>query len=175
MATTTAGLQRGRQGVMRAAIGGVLALASWQAAGNLGGGLWHQRVAARLGDQDGWAGGVFLDLLPQPVDVCLERVSGEPGIVAPDLLQQCLARNRTLAGAIEISQDRGLLLREPHLVALGIEQDLRARPERVGADGEYGVLARLVLAQLRADAREQHGEAKRLGHVVVGAGLEPEN
>ena len=87
MATTTAGLQRGRQGVMRVAIGGVLALASWQAAGNLGGGLWHQRVTARLGDQDGWAGGVFLDLLPQPVDVCLERVSGEPGIVAPDLLQ----------------------------------------------------------------------------------------
>jgi hypothetical protein len=49
--------------------------------------LWHQRVTARFGDQDGRAGGVFLDLLPQPVDVRLERVSGEPGIVAPDLLQ----------------------------------------------------------------------------------------
>ena len=46
MATTTAGLQRGRQGVMRVAIGGVLALASWQAAGNLGGALWHQLSAA---------------------------------------------------------------------------------------------------------------------------------
>src|SRR5205809_388846 len=54
--------------------------------------LWHQRVTARLGDQDGRAGGVFLDLLPQPVDVRLERVSGEPGIVAPDFLQQCLSR-----------------------------------------------------------------------------------
>src|SRR5262249_54540764 len=79
--------------------------------GGLGGGLWHQRVTARLGDQDGRAGGVFLDLLPQPVDVCLERVSGEPGIVAPDFLQQCLARYRTLAGTTKISQDAGVLLR----------------------------------------------------------------
>jgi hypothetical protein len=52
-----------------------------------------------------------------------------------------------LAGTIKISQDGGLLIREPHLVTLGIEQDFRARPERVGADGEDGVLARLVLAQ----------------------------
>src|SRR5215510_14122670 len=88
--------------------------------------LWHQRVTARFGDQDGGAGGVFLDLLPQPVDVRLERVSGEPGIVAPDFLQQGLARDRTLTGTIKISQDGGLLIREPHLVALGIEQDFRA-------------------------------------------------
>src|SRR5262249_54611735 len=101
--------------------------------GNLGGGLWHQRVTARLGDQDRRAGGVFLDLLPQPVDVCLERVSGEPGIVAPDFLQQCLARYRTLASTTKISQDAGLLLREPHLVTLGIEQEFRARPERAAS------------------------------------------
>ena len=44
-----------------------------------------------------------------------------------------------------------------------------------GPDGEHRVLARLVLAQLRADARQQHGESKRLGDVVVGAGFEPEN
>src|SRR5260221_2710864 len=131
----------------------------WQAAGALwprGRALWHQLVTARFGDQDGRAGGVFLDLLPQPVDVGLECVSGEPGIVAPDFLQQGLARDRTLAGPIKISQYRGLLLREPHLAARRIEQDFRARPECIGADGEDGVLARLVLAQLRANACEQH-------------------
>jgi len=32
-----------------------------------------------------------------------------------------------------------------------------------------------VLAQLRTNAREQHGKAKRLGHVVVGTGFEPED
>src|SRR5262249_1528964 len=99
--------------------------------------LRHQFVTARFGDQDGRAGSVPLDLLPQPVDVRLERVRCDAGVIAPDLLQQGLARNRTLAGAIKIAQDRGLLLREPHLVALGIEQDLRARAERVGANGEY--------------------------------------
>jgi hypothetical protein len=31
-------------------------------------------------------------------------------------------------------------------------------PERVRADGEDRVLARLMLAQLRADARQQHRE-----------------
>jgi hypothetical protein len=36
-------------------------------------------------------------------------------------------------------------------------------------DGEHGVLALLVLAQLRADAREQDRELERLGDIVVGA------
>src|SRR4029077_9387067 len=102
--------------------------------------------AAGFGDQDGRAGGVMLDFLAQPIDVGLERVGRDPRIVAPDLLQQRLARDRTLARTIEITQDRRLLLREPDLVAFWIEQDLRARPERIRPDGEHGVLARLVLA-----------------------------
>ena len=61
------------------------------------------------------------------------------------------------------------------MLPFGIEQELRARPERVRPDREYRVLARLVLAQLRADARQQHGEAKRLGDVVVGARFETED
>src|SRR5256886_5449744 len=67
--------------------------------------LWHQLVTARFGDQDARVGGAFLDLLPQPVDVRLEGVSGDLGIVAPDFLQQGLTRYRTLASTIEISQD----------------------------------------------------------------------
>ena len=63
----------------------------------------------------------------------------------------------------------------PNFAALGVHQHLRARPEGVGTDGEDGVLARLVLAQLRADAREQHGEAERLGDIVVGARFEPQD
>ena len=38
-----------------------------------------------------------------------------------------------------------------------------------------GVLALLMLAQLGADAGQQHREAERLGHVVVGAGIEAED
>src|SRR5262245_30215837 len=61
--------------------------------------LGHQFVAACLGDQDGGSGGVLLELLPQPINVRLERVSGDTGIVTPDLLQQRLARYRALTGA----------------------------------------------------------------------------
>src|SRR5262245_53420052 len=75
--------------------------------------LWHQLVTARFGDQDGRVGGVFLDLLPQPVDVRLKCVSGDLGIVAPDFLQQGLTRYRTLGGTIEISQDPGVLSENP--------------------------------------------------------------
>ena len=105
----------------------------------------------------------------------LQRVGRDAGIVAPHLLQQRLARHRLLPGAVEIAQDRGFLLGQPDLAALGAQQQLGARPERVGADGEDGVFARLVLAKLRADARQQHGEAERLGDVVVGAGFQAED
>src|SRR3954470_13174345 len=115
----------------------------------------HQLVAAGIGDQDRRAGGVFLDLLPQPVNVGLERVGGDARIVAPDLLQQRLARHRPLPGAVEIAQDRSFLLGQADLAALGTHQQLRARPEGVGANGEDRILAGLVLAKLGADARQQ--------------------
>ena len=46
--------------------------------------LGHQLVAACLGDQDGGSSGVLLELLPQPVDVRLER--GRPGGFIDDQL-----------------------------------------------------------------------------------------
>src|ERR1051326_8886615 len=105
----------------------------------------HEFVAAGFGHQDGRHRGILFDLLPQPVDVSLERVGGDAGIVAPDFLQQRFARHRPLPGAVQIAQDRGLLLGQAIHVALGIEQKFRARPERVGPDGEDGVLARFML------------------------------
>src|SRR5262249_2501387 len=83
-----------------------------------------QLVSACFGHQNGRIGGVPLDLLAQAVDVRFERVGGDARIVAPHFLQQDLARDRTLAGAIEVAQDRGLLFGEPDLVALGIHQEL---------------------------------------------------
>src|SRR5262245_19727212 len=117
---------------------------------------WHKLIAARLGDQDRGRGGILLDLLPQPVDVGFQGMGGDAGIVAPDLLQERLARHRLLSGAVEIAQDLRLLLGEADLAAPGMEQHLRTRPERERPDREDGIFARLVLAQLRADAREQH-------------------
>src|SRR3569833_274331 len=86
--------------------------------------LWHQLVAAGIGNQDRRAAGVLLDLLPQTVDMRFERVGGHAGIVAPDLLEQGLARHRFLPGAIEKAKDRGFLLGQPDLVALRTHEQL---------------------------------------------------
>src|SRR5262249_34984086 len=102
-------------------------------------------VAACFRHQDRGIGGVLLDLLAQPVDVSLERVRRDAGIIAPDLLQQDLARDRAFPRAIEVSQDRSLLLGQPNLVAFGIDEELRTRPKRIGPDGEDRVLARFML------------------------------
>src|SRR5207247_5992087 len=104
----------------------------------------QQLVAARFRYQDRGIGSVPLHLLAQPVDVGLERMGGDAGIIAPHLLQQDLARDRTPPGAIEIAQDRGLLFGQAHFVALGVDQELGAGPERVRADGEDRVLARFM-------------------------------
>src|ERR1700728_246247 len=135
----------------------------------------HQFVAAGLGDEDGGSSGVLFDLLPKPINVGLERVRRHARIVAPNLLEQRFTRHRPLAGPVEITQDRRLLLGETDLVALGVEQELRTRPERIGTDRKDGVLARLVLAELGANPREQNGKTERLGHIVVGAGFEAQN
>ena len=112
-------------------------------------------VAAGLGHQELGVGGIFLDLLAQPVNVGLKRVGGDAGIVAPNLVQQRLARDHAIAGPVEILEDPGLHLGQPNLVAPFGEQELGGRLECVGSDGKNRVLALLVLTQLRADAREQ--------------------
>ena len=53
--------------------------------------------------------------------------------VAPDFPQQRLPRYRLLAGAVEVAQDRGLLLGQADLVTNGIEQQLRAWPKPIRA------------------------------------------
>src|SRR5438445_11022310 len=119
----------------------------------------HQLVAPGFRHQDFRVGGVLLDLLAEAVDVGFQRVGGDAGIIAPDLLEQGLARNRHLAGTVEETQDRRLLLRQPHLAGVGGRQHLGAGTEAVGADREHRVLAGLVLAEVGADAGGEHGKA----------------
>src|SRR3546814_14290365 len=54
-------------------------------------------------------------------------------------------------------------------------EQLGARPEAVGADGEDRVLALLVLEQMRAQARQQHVHPERLHDVIVAARVETED
>ena len=138
--------------------------------------LRHQPVAAGLGHQDLGLGRIALDLLAQAVDMGLQRMGGDAGVVAPDLAQQRVAPDHPRARAVEIFQDRRFLLGQADLLLAGlIEQHLGRGPEGVGPDGEDGILALLMLAQLGAQPRQQHAHAEGLGDVVIGAGIEAED
>ena len=63
------------------------------------------------------------------------------------------------------------LIFDPHLV----QQRLGRGLKRIGPDGEYCILALFMLAQLRADARQQHCKAEWLGDIIVGPGFESED
>src|ERR1700730_1954411 len=133
--------------------------------------LWHELVAAGFGHQERRVRRILLDFLPQPVNMRLQRVGGDARIVAPDFLQQHLARYRILPRAVEIAKNRGFLFREAHFRAALVHEELRAGAEAVGPDREDGVFARFVASELRANAREQDSETKRLGDVIIGAGF----
>src|SRR5215471_10411235 len=116
--------------------------------------LGLESIAASIGDQDRRVGRILLDLLAQAIDVRLERVGGDAGVVAPDLVQQHVTRHRPVAGAEQIHQDGGFLVGQPDLLlAALLHQHLAGGMEFVGADGHHRILAALVLAQMRAEPR----------------------
>ncbi len=116
---------------------------------------------------------VRLDLLAQAVDVRLQRVRGDGAVVAPDLVQQHLARHRPAAGPVEEFQDRAFLVGQADLaVARRLHQQLGRGAEQVGPDGEDRILGVVEDPKLRAHAGEQLVQAERLGDVVVRAGIE---
>src|SRR5216684_8859177 len=75
-----------------------------------------QPVAAPVGDQDGGTRRILLDLLAQALNVGFQGVRGDPGIVAPHLVQQDVAGDRPVAGAKQVFQDRGFLVGEADLL-----------------------------------------------------------
>src|SRR5262249_50233944 len=123
--------------------------------------LRHQAIAAGLGHQDLRLGGIALDLLAQAIDMRLERMRPDAGIVAPDLVQKRVAADDLVAGAVEVLEDRRFLLGQAHFLAAAfLDQQLGARAEGIGADREDRILAELVLAELRAQPRQQHVQAE---------------
>jgi methyl-accepting chemotaxis protein len=133
----------------------------------------RQPVTAGLGQEQLGAVGVRLNLLAQAIDMGFQGVGGDAGVVAPDLGQQFLPRDRLFSGAVEIFQDAGFLLRQPHLVLAIIDQQLGSGSKFVGADPEDRVLRLFMASQLGANSREQDREPKGLGDIVVGPGVEP--
>src|SRR5690606_22883570 len=75
-----------------------------------------QPIPAALRQQQARIRRIRLDLLAQAIDVRLQRVRGDVGVVAPHLRQQLLAPDRFAARAIEILQDIRFLLGETDLL-----------------------------------------------------------
>src|SRR6476660_1152973 len=105
----------------------------------------------------------------------LERMGGDAGVITPDLMQQHVAGDHALAGTIKLFEDRGFLLGESYIAAAAVDQQFGGRLKSVWTDSYNAILAHLVLAELGADAGEQHAELERLGDIVIGAGFQAEN
>src|SRR6516165_556440 len=112
-------------------------------------GAREELVAAAFSNEKLRIRRIMLDLLPQPINMRLKRVSCHVGIVAPDVLEQGLPGYRLLLGAMEIAKNCGLFFGQPQFYALRIDEVLRGRPKRIRADLKLRVLARLILTQLR--------------------------
>jgi len=130
--------------------------------------LGHKPITAGLSDQDPGLPGIDLDFLAQPVDMCFQSVGGDSGIIAPDLMQQRLARHG-FALAIEVFQNIGLFFGQPNLFCGGIQQHFGARPERVGTDIVDSLFILLVIAQMRVHPRHENTKAERLGDIIISA------
>ena len=115
-----------------------------------------ETVSARLGDQHLGVGWIALDLLAQAVDVGFQGVGGDAGVVAPDLVQKHFAPDHPVTGAIQVFQDRRLLVGEADFALVGVvDEKLGAGLKGIGADGEDRVVAALVLADVGAQAGQQ--------------------
>ena len=133
-------------------------------------------------DDPGRAGRVGLDLGPQPLDVHVERLGVADVVAAPHTVDQRLARQHPPGVGEQQVQQLELLQRQRHLCAVDGDAVLVGVEDHV-ADGKR----RRPTAQTRrrrVDRRSaQHGthagdelaDAVRLGDVVVGADLEPDD
>ena len=140
----------------------------------------RRRLAQRVADaahrvDQAWLA-VGLGLAPQIADVDLEGVGGRREVVAPDLLEDPVARRapgaggagtaragRTRSASAGSGARRGVTSRVP---------GSRRRSAKVSDASACPAVGRLGAAQQRAQPGQQLLEGERLDQVVVGAGVE---
>src|SRR3954451_15761396 len=112
-----------------------------------------------------------LELAPQVGDEDLDRVRLREGVIAPDLVEQPLARDHDALVAHQVLEQLELALRELD-AALAAVHLVRVRVELQVARGQRGGAARRPAAQQRAHAGQQLLALEGLDEVVVGARVE---
>ena len=74
-------------------------------------------------------------------------MGGDPGVIAPHVIEQDIATDDLVPGPVQILQNRRFLVGQPDfLVAAGFQQQFRAWLKTVRPDGENGVVAALFTA-----------------------------
>jgi hypothetical protein len=105
----------------------------------------------------------------------LQRVGGHARIIAPDLVQQHIARHHALGARyrnfrILVSFSVNRILRHPRSISIFI-----AGLNVIGPKLKDSILGLFMLAQLRADTGQQHRKLERLGDVVIRACIQPKD
>src|SRR3954447_7109832 len=113
-----------------------------------------------------------LELAPQVGDEDLDGVRLRERVVAPDLVEQPLARDDDALVAHQVLEQLELALGELD-VALAAADLVRVRVEREIARGQRGGAARRAAAQQGAHPGEELLALERLDQVVVRAGVQP--
>ena len=130
-----------------------------------------QHVAgAAHGVQDARLAAV-LELAAQVRDEDVDGVRLGEGVVAPDLVEQRLARHDDARVAHQVLEQLELARGQVEL-ALAAEHLARVRVEAQVADDDVGASARRAAPQQGAHAREQLVALERLDEIVVGARVE---
>src|SRR5215211_3482627 len=140
----------------------------------------RQRIGSRLYAEDvacaadrmkepGLATG--FQLPPQVGHEHLDRVRDRERVVAPDLVEQLLARDHQPLVSHQVLEQLELALRELH-TALAPVHLVRVGVQREVADPQRRHAARRAPAQERAQPREQLLALERLHEVIVGADVE---
>jgi hypothetical protein len=112
-----------------------------------------------------------VDLVAQRIDMHLDDVADAVEVDVPDVFDDKRSGQRPVGVAHQELEQ---------CVLLGLELDERAGAPDQPADGVHlqigdaqHALARRAATEQRPQARRQLGQRERLGHIVVGAGVEP--
>src|SRR5262245_32598749 len=110
-------------------------------------------------------------LVSQTPDADIHHVGARVERVAPDVLEQLLARARFSVAAHEVLEQDELARGQRDGFAV-LLHDPPAHVEYEAANPQVAIPGRLALASAQPSASDKLGELEGLGHVVAGAELE---
>src|SRR5690606_41747866 len=96
----------------------------------------NELVAARFRHQYLRVRRIGLDLLPETIDMRLQRVGRDTRVIAPDLVQQNIPAHHLLTRPVKVLEDGRFLLRKADLAAVLADKQLGARSEERRAGRE---------------------------------------